>query len=93
MLELPRHVISKKLASGAIAYYYNVPMKYRKQQCPVSNEPLGKDYALMKARAEVLKRYAHRIVNEQVENEASTNVQNEASERVQNEKQRFWKSV
>ncbi len=39
------------------------------------------------------KRYAHRIVNEQVENEPSTNVQNGASERVQNEKWRFGKSV
>lgn len=54
MLELPRHVISKKLASGAIAYYYNVPVKYRKQQCPVSNEPLGSDFAQMKTRAATL---------------------------------------
>jgi hypothetical protein len=54
MVALPRHVIPKKLASGATAYYYNVPTKYRKLKCPISNEPLGTDYAKMKARAETL---------------------------------------
>jgi hypothetical protein len=52
-VELPRNVITKKLASG-LGYYYNVPTKYRKLQCPVPSVPLGKDYAVMKARAEVL---------------------------------------
>ena len=53
-MELPRNVITKKLASGAIGYYYNVPTKYRALKCPVWNEPLGSDYAKMKTRAEVL---------------------------------------
>jgi hypothetical protein len=39
------------------------------------------------------KRYAHRIVNERVENEAATNVQNGAPDSVQNEKRRHFKSV
>ncbi len=54
MVELPCHVIPKRLASGAIGYYYNVPTKYRKLQCPISNEPLGSDFGQMKARAETL---------------------------------------
>ncbi|MBW5438622.1 hypothetical protein FXB41_28820 [Bradyrhizobium canariense] len=54
MVDLPRHVIPKKLASGAIAYYYNVPTKYRAIKCPLSNEPLGTDYARMQARAKTL---------------------------------------
>ena len=53
-MELPRHVIPKPLAKGATGYYYNVPTKYRAMKCPVSNEPLGTDYALMQARAKVL---------------------------------------
>ena len=53
-MELPRHVIPKELASGATAFYYNVPTKYRKMKCPVPNEPLGADYAKMTSRAEVL---------------------------------------
>jgi hypothetical protein len=54
-VQLPRHVIPKVLASGTIAYYYyNVPTKYRKMQCPVSNEPLGSHFTQMERRAEVL---------------------------------------
>lgn len=44
-VELPRHVILKKLASGNTAFYYNVPTRYRKAGCPVPNEPLGTVYA------------------------------------------------
>jgi hypothetical protein len=54
MVALPRHVIPKRLASGTVAYYYNVPTKYRKMQCPVANEPLGSDYATMTSRAKTL---------------------------------------
>ncbi|MGY3591479.1 hypothetical protein ACVIGB_008941 [Bradyrhizobium sp. USDA 4341] len=43
-MKLPRHVIPKVLASGATAFYYNVPTKYRKLGCPVPNEPLGTEY-------------------------------------------------
>jgi hypothetical protein len=44
-VRLPRHVITKVLASGETAFYYNVPTKYRKMKCPVPNEALGTDYA------------------------------------------------
>lgn len=53
-MELPRHVIPKELASGATAFYYNVPTKYRELKCSVPSEPLGTDYAKMTKRAEVL---------------------------------------
>jgi len=42
---LPRNVIAKCLASGATGFYFNVPGYYRRQGCPVLNEPLGTDYA------------------------------------------------
>src|SRR5215467_5107222 len=42
---LPRFVISKTLASGATAFYFNVPTFYRKLGCAIPNEPLGTDYA------------------------------------------------
>ena len=41
---LPRFVIPKRLASGATAFYFNVPTLYRKLGCTISNEPLGTDY-------------------------------------------------
>lgn len=41
---LPRFVIAKPLASGATGFYFNVPLYYRRQGCPVPNEPLGTDY-------------------------------------------------
>jgi hypothetical protein len=43
---LPRFVIAKTLASGATAFYFNVPMMYRKLGCAIPNEPLGTDYAI-----------------------------------------------
>jgi integrase len=42
---LPRNVIAKSLAGGATGFYFNVPGKYRKQGCLLSNEALGTDYA------------------------------------------------
>lgn len=51
---LPRHVRPKRLKSGQIAYYYDVPTKYRKLKCAVENEPLGTDFAKMQDRAKVL---------------------------------------
>ena len=53
-LELPRHVIPKKLASGKTAFFYNTPSKYRALGCPLKSEPLGTDYADMMKRAETL---------------------------------------
>jgi hypothetical protein len=44
-VKLPRHVIPKVLASGKMAFYYNVPTRYRKLGCIVANEPLGTDWA------------------------------------------------
>ena len=43
-LRLPRYVISKRLASGSVAFYFNIPPYFRKLGCPVPNEPLGIDY-------------------------------------------------
>ena len=53
-VELPRYVIPKRLASGVVGYYYNVPTKYRKLHCPILNEPLGSDFGVMRARADTL---------------------------------------
>ena len=50
-VKLPRHVIYKMLASGNVAYYYNVPSRYRAMNCPVSNAALGTDYAIASRRA------------------------------------------
>jgi hypothetical protein len=44
-MPLPRFVIPKQLASGATAFYFNVPTHYRKLGCTIPNEPLGTDYA------------------------------------------------
>jgi hypothetical protein len=44
-LPLPRYVIAKPLASGAIGFYFTVPTRYRKMGCVIPNEPLGSDYA------------------------------------------------
>ena len=54
MLELPRHVIQKRLAKGRIGFFYNVPTKYRALNCPLRNEPLGTDYAEVEKRAQTL---------------------------------------
>jgi hypothetical protein len=53
-VELPRHVIAKKLGDGRTAFYYNIPTKYRALKCPLGNEPLGSDFAVMKQRADSL---------------------------------------
>ena len=45
-LPLPRYVIAKPLASGAIGFYFTVPTRYRKMGCTIPNEPLGVDYAV-----------------------------------------------
>ena len=44
-LDLPRYVIPKRLKSGRIAFYFNVPRIYLNAGCPRLNEPLGDDYA------------------------------------------------
>jgi hypothetical protein len=51
---LPRYVIPKQLAAGAVGFFFNVPTKYRVLGCPVQNEPLGRDYSVMERRAETL---------------------------------------
>ncbi|MDO8877206.1 MAG: hypothetical protein Q8M24_18550 [Pseudolabrys sp.] len=53
-MELPRHVRPKRLASGATAFYYDVPQRYRAIKCPVPNEPLGTDYAAACEKAKTL---------------------------------------
>jgi hypothetical protein len=54
MVKLARHMICKDLASGGVGFYYNVPTLYRLMNCPVSNEPLGKDFAVASKRAAML---------------------------------------
>jgi hypothetical protein len=39
-------VIAKRLKSGAVAYYFNVPRLYLKAGCPQLNDALGTDYVL-----------------------------------------------
>jgi hypothetical protein len=51
---LPRYVIPKRLAGGRVAFYFNVPTKYRALKCPVPNEALGTDYAQMLERSDSL---------------------------------------
>lgn len=53
-MELPRYVVPRDLADGRTAYYFNTPKRLRQLKCPVSNEPLGTDYAQMIKRAEML---------------------------------------
>jgi hypothetical protein len=53
-LQLPRYVICKRLASSATAFYFNVPIRYRKLKCPITNEPLGSDYSEACSRAVTL---------------------------------------
>jgi len=43
---LPRFVITKSLASGATAFYFNIPILYRKLGFSIPNEPLGTDYTI-----------------------------------------------
>jgi hypothetical protein len=45
-LPLPRYVIAKPLAGGKVAFYFNVPTRYRALGCSIPNEPLGADYAV-----------------------------------------------
>ena len=46
VLQLPRFVIAKPLASGATGFYFTIPTYYRKQGCNIPNEPLGTDYRI-----------------------------------------------
>lgn len=43
---LPRYVIAKRLHSGAVGYYFNVPRIYLMLGCPKLNSPLGTDYVV-----------------------------------------------
>src|SRR5580704_137222 len=45
-LPLPRFVITKILADGRAAFYFEVPGKYRKLGCTVLSQPLGRDYVV-----------------------------------------------
>lgn len=53
-VELPRHVLPKRLKSGATAFYYNVPSRYRALKCPVPSEALGTDFAAACEKAKTL---------------------------------------
>jgi hypothetical protein len=39
-------VIAKQLAGGKMAFYFNIPTKYRTLGCSIPNEPLGTDYSI-----------------------------------------------
>jgi hypothetical protein len=45
-LPLPRFVVAKSLADGRPAFYFSVPTKYRRAGCTISDQPLGRDYAV-----------------------------------------------
>lgn len=53
-MELPRYVLAKRLKSGSMAFFYNVPTRYRLLKCPVPSEPLGTDYSAACKKAETL---------------------------------------
>jgi hypothetical protein len=53
-LPLPRYVLRKPLKNGTWAYFFNIPMWARAAGCPVTNEPLGADYATAVSRAETV---------------------------------------
>lgn len=50
--KLPRYVQRKRLAHGAVAYFFAPPTWARAQGCPVDAEPLGTDYDVALRRAE-----------------------------------------
>jgi hypothetical protein len=43
---LPRFVRTKTLASGAVAFYWDLTGHYRRLGCSIPGEPLGTDYAI-----------------------------------------------
>jgi len=50
----PRYVQTRRLASGAIAYYWCRPWWARGPECPLRNEPLGQHLDKARKRAEEL---------------------------------------
>src|SRR5262245_33261131 len=54
MLDLPRHVIAKRLSGGHLSFYFAIPTVYRRAGCTIPNEPLGDDYGRMVERASAL---------------------------------------
>lgn len=77
-MALPRYVIPKRLKSGVTSFYFNVPTLYRKSGCPVANEPLGSDFALMQGRA----RNLNGLVDEWTEARRGVPVSGEAAPRI-----------
>jgi hypothetical protein len=43
---LLRFTIAKKLASGAVGFYFNIPTHYRRLFCSIRKKSLGTDYAV-----------------------------------------------
>ncbi|MCZ6774306.1 MAG: tyrosine-type recombinase/integrase, partial [Proteobacteria bacterium] len=52
--ELPKHLRAKQLATGGIAYYYEVPTRWRHAGCPIISQPLGYGLGPAIAKAEEL---------------------------------------
>ncbi len=43
MFTLPRYVRPRVLAGGQVAFYWIVPIYFRRLGCTIRNEPLGSD--------------------------------------------------
>jgi len=54
---MPPHVSEKRLASGAVAWYWAPPTRDRRAGCPVAPEALGPDHAAARERAVLLNRH------------------------------------
>lgn len=50
----PKLMVSKRLRSGAVAYYWDIPSWAKKAGCALHSEALGSDYAAAKSRCDGL---------------------------------------
>src|SRR5262245_30814032 len=48
----PPYMIAKRLKGGRTAYYWNIPARAIKADCPMTREALGTDYAEAKRRCD-----------------------------------------
>jgi len=53
-LPLPRYVERRPLKSGGWGHFFHVPSKYKRNGCPLHDEPLGLDYDAAVKRAETI---------------------------------------
>lgn len=50
----PKLMVSKRLKSGVVSYYWDIPSWAKKAGCALQSEALGSDYALAKSRCDTL---------------------------------------